>query len=146
MLITLKDIYVAIMITWGCEVASLLKELLLDYGMEKLSLEEKADIDSAIDALIRRGDMQQWHKQILLAYAYGYTDQEIATATNIEVSTITLLLASLIYTLASELHIEDDEFVERIKERVPQSKLPLFRQFLKEHYLRYDNHSVRKRQ
>jgi hypothetical protein len=100
--------------------SSILKERLLDYGMERLSIEEKVDIDMAIEQLLREGKIYKRDRSILLAYIYGYTAQEISDITKIGKDTVV------------------------IKDTVPQSKLPRFEAFLNEHDLQYDTHTVRK--
>jgi hypothetical protein len=124
--------------------SSILKERLLDYGMERLSIEEKVDIDMAIEQLLREGKIYKRDRSILLAYIYGYTAQEISDITKIGKDTVVMILACVIIALADILQIKDNEFIEQIKDTVPQSKLPRFEAFLNEHDLQYDTHTVRK--
>lgn len=124
--------------------SSILKEKLLDYGMDRLSLEEKVDIDMAIAQLLREGKIYKRDKNILLAYIYGYTAQEISDITKISKDTIVMILAGVIIALANILQIKDNEFIEQIKDTVPQSKLPRFEKLLDEHDLQYDTHTVEK--
>jgi hypothetical protein len=64
--------------------------------------------------------------------------------TKIGKDTVVMILAGVIIALADILQIKDNEFIEQIKDTVPQSKLPRFEAFLNEHDLQYDTHTVRK--
>lgn len=124
--------------------SGLTKEILLDYGMGRVSLEEKFDIDLAIKDITQRGDITRIEKKILMMYIYGYTANEIASEIVLPTELVELSLTHTIQLLSARLNIHDEDFIDRVKDTVRQSKIEEFRAFLEQHDKHYTTHNVKK--
>lgn len=123
--------------------SGLLKEILLDYGLAKLSVEERADIDLAINDLYRGSVLSKYDVSILHSYVAGYTADEIASMWRKTTNEIELRLSEIVEAVAEQLKISDDQLINYAKRNgYPASKMNNFALFLKEHGLRYMQHTV----
>lgn len=130
--------------------AALMKELLLDYGMDKLSTEETADIDRAFKLVELGGAIHPHELAALKAYIYGYTAQEIAagftrmTGTHVATNAVEHSLARTVQAIATVLYIEDEELVHKVNRnpKYAASRASLLKEFLEDHSQRFMQHSV----
>ena len=123
--------------------SSLCKELLLDYGMRKLPIEEMIDIQCALQKL------PAFTKRILLLYIYGYTADEIVSKVNIaNLSSLAVqeLLQSAVKSIAEDLRIHDAQVIQFAKKKnYSSAKIPKLQLLLKEHVQDYTTHQVESR-
>jgi len=104
-----------------------MKELLIDYVDNKVDVETRCDIDVALTQI------PPFRKRLLLLYAYGFTVDELAAATNRTVEHISAMLTISIEDIATMLRISDNQLMIRAKQRYAWSKLEEFARYLKHH-------------
>lgn len=94
--------------------AGLIKELYIDYSLNRLSLEEKSDLSVAVITAYRSGVLSGYDLRILDYYLQGYSAEEIAVK-EIEVSTvIESILIRIFIILETVSGYTDERFIERI--------------------------------
>ena len=114
--------------------SSLCKELLLDYGMRKLPIEEIIDIECALQKL------PSFIRHILFLYIAGYTADEIVVKVNTQYfsnlsrDSVQELLQSAVKSIAEELRIHDVQVINLAKKKnYPSAKIPKLQLLLKYH-------------
>lgn len=131
--------------------AAWIKELLLDYGLNRLAIDQKNDIASAIDGLIKSRALATWDIQILDLYISGYTSEEIANTfvfsvhnyiTALPTEDIESILARVILAIATASGYTDDLIIRRAKENQIRTKVPKFITFLQQHSTTYMEHDL----
>lgn len=104
---------------------------MLDYAMNRLSIDQRSDITSALQSLINAGVIPNKELYILNRYVSGYTAEEIAIEQYTTTEQIETLLERLFTALEAASGYTDDSFTERVKQmHYPKTKLSLFRSFL----------------
>lgn len=123
--------------------SSLCKELLLDYGMRKLPIEEIIDIECALQKL------PSFIRHILILYIVGYTADEIVVKVNTQYfsnlsrASVQELLQSAVKSIAEELRIHDAQVINLAKKKnYPSTKIPKLQILLKNHIQDYTTHQV----
>lgn len=123
--------------------SSLCKELLLDYGMRKLPIEEIIDIECALQKL------PSFIRHILILYIAGYTADEIVVRANTQYfsnlsrTSVQELLQSAVKSIAEDLRIHDAQVVNLAKKKnYPSAKIPKLQLLLKNHVQDYTTHQV----
>lgn len=123
--------------------SSLCKELLLDYGMRKLPIEEIIDIECALQKL------PSFIRHILILYIAGYTADEIVVKVNTQyfsnLSRVSVqeLLQSAVKSIAEDLRIHDAQVIQLAKKKnYPSTKIPKLQLLLKNHVKDYTTHQV----
>lgn len=123
--------------------SSLCKELLLDYGMRKLPIEEIIDIECALQKL------PSFIRHILILYIVGYTADEIVVKVNTQyfsnLSRVSVqeLLQSAVKSIAEDLRIHDAQVIQLAKKKnYPSTKIPKLQLLLKNHVKDYTTHQV----
>jgi hypothetical protein len=120
-----------------------IKQLLLDYGLNRLSIDQKSDIVSAIDGLIKARVLSYNDLQILNLYISGYTATEIANM-HIQSSTarIEAILTRVVMAIGTGSGYTDDQLVQRAKQHQIRTKMPKFITFLQQHSTTFTEHDV----
>jgi hypothetical protein len=122
---------------------ALTKELLLDYAINKLTVEEKADIENTISALYYNGALTGLQIKMLYAYIYGYTGEEIAQLFHMSIVEVEVQLTAAVTQIGNMLQVHDESLVKFAKRNnYPPSKMEDFIVFLHVHGSVYKQHSV----
>lgn len=127
--------------------AAWIKELLLDYGLNRLSIDQKNDIASAIDGLIKSRVLSYIDAWILHAYVAGYTAEEIASLLytiqwHITTEQVENELQRMMLAVGTASGYTDDLIIERAKQTQFRTKIPRFITFLQQHSTTYMEHDL----
>ena len=107
--------------------SALMKEMLIDYVDNKVSLETRYDIDTALIQL------PPFRKRLLLLYACGFTVDELSQAADRTPEHINAMLTISIEDVATMLRVSDNQLIVRAKQTYPWSKMDDFARYLKHH-------------
>jgi hypothetical protein len=122
---------------------SLCKEYLLDYAVGKLSIDEIADIDLAVETVLTSTAIKDIEMKMLYAYLYGYTDAEVAQIFHIDCAEVAPILTRVVDAIGATLHMDDSQLVYHARiSGYPASKMKSFEWFLREHGKVYAAHIV----
>jgi len=127
--------------------AAWIKELLLDYGLNRLSPDQKTDILTAIDGLIKSRALSPIDVWMIHAYIAGYTAEEIASLLyNIQWSITSEQVEKELYrmmvAIATASGYTDDILIQRAKRNKLPTKLAAFTKFLDNTGKDYQRHSI----
>src|SRR5690349_19840198 len=121
--------------------AGLIKELMLDYAMNRLSIDQRSDITTALQSLISAGVIPDNELKILNEYLSGYTAEEIAIEQYTTTEVIEKILGRLFIALETASGYTDEGFTERVKQMsYPKTKIKLFSSFLNIYGAQFINH------
>lgn len=116
-----------------------IKELLLDYGMGLLSVEQRAEISSAITTLITAQVFNSQDIYMLHDYIAGYTASEIAARSELIESDVVANLTRMTFVLSYATGYTDDTVIYRAEQRL-YPKVNKFKDYLKKHAVDFNNH------
>lgn len=121
--------------------AGWIKELLLDYGLNRLSIDQRSDISTAISGLISAGVFKHREIMILHSYIAGYTATEIAVQYNTTTDTIEADLIRIFRAVESASGYTDVAFVRKAELRYI-SRVSELSLFLLKHGQRFHTHET----
>jgi CRISPR/Cas system CSM-associated protein Csm2 small subunit len=116
-----------------------IKELLLDYGMGLLSVEQRTEISSAIATLITAQVFTKQDIYMLHDYIAGYTAKEIAERNKLAESDVVANLARMTFVLSYATGYTDDTIIYRAEQRL-YPKVHKFKEYLKKHAADFNTH------
>ncbi len=123
--------------------AGWIKELMLDYGLNRLSIDQRSDISTAIDGLITAGVLKPRDIEILHSYIAGYTATEIAQNLLTTTDVIEADLIRVFRAIESASGYTDTSFVRKVRLRLnSESRLTDLSIFLIKHGQRYHAHET----
>lgn len=94
---------------------ALIKELLLDASLNKLSFELNADLISAVEKVLLSGVFTDQDIAWFDLYLCGYTAQDIAEWYTTTIDIVTASLNRLFLAIANTSGYTDESFIHRIK-------------------------------
>lgn len=121
--------------------AGLIKEILLDYGLNRLSIDQRSDISSAINELITAGVIKPKELQVLDMYIAGYTAKEIAEHYITTTDKIEAILTRLCQAIEYASGYTDSGLVKRVKTK-DMYKLGELHSFLLKHGTKFFTHEL----
>lgn len=121
-----------------------IKELLLDYGLNRLSIEQRSDISAAINGLIEAGVFNRRDIEILHSYVAGYTATEIAEQQHTTTDKIETILIRIIRAIENASGYTDTALLHKARLRYSQVKITELSLFLFKHGQRFFNHDLTK--
>jgi len=113
--------------------AGLVKELYLDYSLNRLSIEERSDLSQAIELAYRNRLLQRRDIHILDMYLQGYTVKEIALHCMLLSEKIQNILTRAFIILEVLTGYTDGQFILRIQNKYTPAKIKKLEQFLFEY-------------
>lgn len=113
--------------------SGLIKELLLDYGMNRLSIDQRSDITTAIESLYTANVLSNDDLIILNEYISGYTAIEIAHRYRRVTGEIENQLIRIFQAIEYASGYTDTNFVRRIEKSYSRYKINRLNTFLMEH-------------
>lgn len=122
--------------------AGWIKELLLDYGLNRLSIDQRSDISTAISGLIEAGVFKQRDITILHSYIAGYTATEIAEQLTTTTDIVEADLVRVFRAIESASGYTDTAFVRKARLRYSETRLPELSLFLMKHGTRFHTHEM----
>ena len=124
--------------------AGYLKQLLLDCAQNKLPIEIKVDLLTAIEDTYHSGVYSLEDIYILDLYLQGYTVYEICTRTQTSLQQTQNILERLFETIATLSGYTDDKLIHLAEsnKRYRTSALPMFSRFLNEYGHMFETHDV----
>lgn len=122
--------------------AGWIKELLLDYGLNRLSIDQRSDISTAINGLISAGVLSSKDIQILNSYISGYNATEIAEQQTTTTDQIEQTLLRMFRAIEIASGYTDMTFIRRAGLRYSQKRLPELSLFLMQHGTKFFNHDI----
>ncbi len=122
--------------------AGWIKELLLDYGLNRLSIDQRSDISTAINTLVEAGVLKPRDIMILHSYVAGYTATEIAEQLVTVTDEIDSILQRVFRAIETASGYTDTAFIRKARLRYSESRLVDLSSFLIKHGQRYHNHDV----
>lgn len=120
--------------------AGLVKELLLDYGLNRLSIDQRNDLSSAIQQLLSAGVLKATDIYMLNAYISGYTATEIATMFIVTTDVIEQRLTDICSAIEFASGYTDHSFLQKVRQKYTGIRLPDLRLFLKKHGTTFEGH------
>lgn len=120
--------------------SGLVKELLLDYSLNRLTTEQNCDFYLAITQGIKSKSFSFLDIKLLNAYLSGYTDEEIAVQFNLHTETVRAKLERTVKVIEELTQYTDAYFIAQ--NELPKSKLKKLEQFLEEHGKHFHSHVV----
>jgi hypothetical protein len=126
--------------------AGLLKELLLDYGLHRLPIDQRNDISTAITSLYTAGVITNDDLRILNTYLSGYNAEEIASMFSLHADDIEQTLTRVIEAIETASGYTDDDFVYRVikSTKYPKTKIGALGVYLRYYGRRFDTHEPTK--
>ncbi len=127
------------------------KQLLLDYGLNRLSIDQKSDIASAIHGLIQSRVLSPMDVYILDLYVSGYTAVEIAetylfdyygSIIPLQTNDVENTLARVILAISTASGYTDDIIIERAKQHQIRTRVPKFITYLEQHSTNFMEHDI----
>lgn len=122
--------------------AGWIKELLLDYGLNRLSIDQRSDISTAINDLINAGVFKRQDIKILDLYIAGYTATEIAEQLITTTDMIEATLVRVFRAVESASGYTDSSFIRKASLRYTERKLSDLSLFLAKHGQRFHTHDT----
>lgn len=122
--------------------AGWIKELLLDYGLNRLSIDQRSDISTAINALIRAEVLKPTDIEILHSYVAGYTATEIAQILQTTTDRIEADLVRIFRAIEFASGYTDTSFVRKTGLRYTDKRLSDLSLFLIKHGQRFHSHDT----
>lgn len=123
--------------------AGLIKEILLDYGVNKLSVETAADIDLAVQHLYYGGVFSKHDLYILHSYISGFNAEEIGEMYRQSTNEVETRLGEIVEAIGEQLKVSDTQLINFARRnQYPLSKMESFKVFLQEHGRQYRQHEV----
>ncbi len=123
--------------------AGWIKELMLDYGLNRLSIDQRSDISTAIDGLIDAGVLKERDIEILHSYIAGYTATEIAQNLLTTTDIVEADLVRVFRAIETASGYTDTAFVRKIGLRPgSEARLLDLSIFLIKHGQRYHTHET----
>lgn len=124
--------------------AGWIKELLLDYGLNRLSIDQRSDISTAISSLIAANVLKPRDIIILHDYIAGYTATEIAEQFVTFTDDIETTLQRVFRAIETASGYTDTAFMRKVRVRYAHTRLVDLSEFLIKHGQRYHNHEIAK--
>lgn len=118
--------------------AGLIKEILLDYGLDRLAIDQKNDIVMAINGLIKSKVISKLDLYVLNLYLSGFTAEEIARQYYTTQDIIESTLYRLMQAIESASGYTDDSFIYKINKRRQSAAIA----FLSTHGKTFSKHDV----
>ena len=118
--------------------AGWIKELLLDYGLNRLSIDQRSDISTAISSLISAGVFTIYDIESLDMYISGYNAIEIAAHFHTTTDVIETNLTRILRAIETASGYTDTTFVHRVSTRKNELSL-----FLIKHGQRFHTHELK---
>lgn len=124
--------------------AALTKELLLDYGMNLLSLDTRTDLSTAIQELQNAGVFNDLDIIILHLYLSGYTSDEIKTMLVKPDSNVDERLYRIINAISFAAGYTDEQLIKKVDKDVnyARSRIAVLRAYLQTHGEDFTTHTV----
>lgn len=124
--------------------AGLIKELLLDYSQNKLSVEQQSDITIAIQQCIASGLYTTVDVTLLDLFLQGYDAVEIAKKYELNQVKIEAALSKVFRILEQVSDYTDEAFIKRIESlhKYPESKVATMANFLNKHGNQFNTHEL----
>lgn len=124
--------------------SGLIKELLLDFAMGKLSIDLRSDIVSTIAGLQKQHILRDYDLSILDAYLSGYNAVEIAISQQCTTQEIETTLERVFSAIEHASGYTDHDFVNttRLLKKYPAYRLPKMLEFLKRHGQQFITHDI----
>lgn len=123
--------------------AGLIKELLLDYGLNKLSIDQRSDISIAITKLFHSGVITQQDIDILNKYISGYTAQEIGQQYLLSSSEIEATLSRLVLAIETISGYTDQTLIQTaLRQKRSIFKVTALQRFLTKHGQHFNTHDI----
>lgn len=126
--------------------AGWIKELLLDYGLNRLSIDQRSDISTAINGLISAGVFKSKDIEILHSYISGYTAKEIAEKLTTTTDIIEERLVRVLRAIEAASGYTDMSFIRKANRRHSDSKIADLSLFLLKHGQRFHTHDTPNKQ
>lgn len=123
--------------------SGLMKELLLDYAMNKVSTDLRTDITTAIANLQSARSLSNTDIHILNTYLMGYTANEIAAALYKSAEDIESTLYRIVKAIEYASGYTDNDLVTKItRQGYARSKVAKFEIFIDKHGKEYRAHDL----
>lgn len=95
--------------------AGLVKELLLDYGLNRLSVDMKSDLTIAIQSALTSDVFNRSDAQMLDMYLSGYTSEEIGQRLNILTAKVNEYLWRIFTAIETISGYTDEAFIHKLE-------------------------------
>lgn len=118
----------------------LLKELLLDYALHRLPIDQRNDLTTAIASLYRAGVIKRQDIIILDLYISGYTSKEIAVY--IPNTDIDATLSRMLKAIESASGYTDNGFIHKVAALYSKERINKLTLFLIDHGNNFNTHEV----
>lgn len=120
---------------------SLIKEIVLDVFQLTAPIETRLDIEEGLYQYAVT--ISERNAEILIKYAHGYTNSELAVRYGTTVTDIDLILTSVLSFLAEYTNNQDEVLLQHIytTERLPYHKVIEAKSFLEQHGNDFSTHS-----
>lgn len=122
--------------------AGLIKELLLDYGLNRLPIDIRSDISTTISSLVNAGVFKYYELTVLDRYISGYDVIEIAGQLNTTTDRIESDLIRIVKAIETASGYTDTNFVHKYRRRYTEAKLTTLSLFLIKHGQRFYSHET----
>jgi len=119
-----------------------LKELILDYGLNRLSIDQKSDLSNAISTLYTSGIFAYTDLRILNDYVSGYTAPEIALRHMTTTDVIENILNRMFTAISTVSGYTDERFIESFARQYPITRKQKLAEFLLKHGQRFFTHDI----
>lgn len=124
--------------------AGLIKELLLDASLNRISVDLRSDLIISIQSAFASKVLNSKDIKILDYYLEGYTADEIAAIYTTTTSDIEEILARIFTTIEGHSGYTDDGFIRKIEtsKKYRKSGIRALRLFLQQHGKEYRKHGI----
>lgn len=124
--------------------AALVKELLLDYALNRLTVDMRSDLTIAVQSALSSSVFTYNDVRILNMYLSGYTAEEIALQFMIETRMIELQLQRIFTAIEAYSGYTDDEFIHKLEltKKYRKGGMRDLNAFLQEHSKHYTAHEL----
>jgi hypothetical protein len=119
--------------------AGWMKELMLDYGLNRLSIDQRSDISTAISTLISAGVITNNDINVLHSYIAGYTAIEIAQQEQTTTDQVEAQLTRIFRAIEYASGYTDSSFIQRAKQQY-NARMAELSAFLLKHGQRFYTH------
>jgi hypothetical protein len=124
--------------------AGLVKELLLDYGLNRLSVDMRSDLTIAIQSALSSSVFNTNDAKMLDLYLSGYTAEEIAVIMNMMTAKVNEYLWRIFTAIEEHSGYTDDGFIHKLEltHKYRKSGMRALGVFLEQHSQVYDIHEL----
>jgi len=119
-----------------------LKELMLDYGLNRLGVDQRSDISNAISSLYLAGVFSYFDLHVLNDYIAGYNAPEIAQIYNTTTDIIEQTLTRMLTAISTVSGYTDERFINTIANQYTSVRKARLIEFLSKHGQRFFIHDL----